>query len=83
MKHDEGTLQPAPVGQVDRVRQHFVSASCGGERCTMCGEPATHKVGEELQWDAPEAQRMRHNFTAYVCCVHFTAIFGRAVFCAA
>ena len=58
---------------------HWVSASCGGESCTMCGEPATHKVGEEIQWDDPN--KMRHNFTAYVCCNHFWKLFGSAVPC--
>ena len=42
----------------------------------MCGAPATHKVGEEILWDDPH--KMRHNLTAYVCCAHFTAIFGAA-----
>ena len=59
--------------------KHFVSGSCGGESCSMCGAQATHKVGEEIQWDDP--QQLRHNFTAYVCCDHFRAIFGSAVPC--
>lgn len=58
---------------------HFVSASCEGERCALCGKPATHKVGEELQWDDPMPNR--HNLTAYVCCAHFRAILGPAVPC--
>jgi hypothetical protein len=59
----------------------------------MCGEAATHKVGEEIPWDEPTAAVLagakpiipgpdRHNFTAYVCCKHFRSIFGPAVFCA-
>lgn len=35
--------------------RHFISATCGGEICghevengSYCGEPATHKVGEEV-----------------------------------
>jgi hypothetical protein len=59
---------------------HFVSASCEGESCSICGKPATHKVGEEIMWDDP--QKCRHNFTAYVCCEHFQMIFGSAVPCA-
>lgn len=43
-----------------------------------CGEPATHKVGEEIPIDDPER---RHNFTVYVCCHHFAQLFGNAVFC--
>jgi hypothetical protein len=71
---------------------HFVSASCGGEKCSMCGRQATHKVGEEISHDDPSNAkvmdggsivviRMRHNFTAYICCEHFMAIFGGAVPC--
>lgn len=71
---------------------HFVSVSCGGEKCSMCGEPATHKVGEEIPHDDPSSVLaldlgvpvnipMRHNFTAYVCCAHFREIFGSAVPC--
>jgi hypothetical protein len=33
--------------------RHFVSTSCGGERCSMCSKPATHKVGEEIMHDEP------------------------------
>lgn len=32
---------------------HFVSKSCGGEICSMCHKPATHKVGEEIMPDEP------------------------------
>jgi len=59
--------------------KHFVSASCGGEKCRMCNEPATHKVGEEIQWDDPAPER--HNLTAYVCCSHFLMIMGSAAGC--
>ncbi len=73
--------------------EHFISASCGGEHCRICGEPATHKVGEEIPHDEPNPWPMatakfmsirgagRHNFTAYVCCRHFRELFGDAVFC--
>ena len=56
--------------------KHFVSASCGGELCNVCNEPATHKLSEEIQWDDPE--QCRHEFTAYVCCMHFKMIMGQA-----
>lgn len=52
---------------------HFVSASCRGERC-RCGRPATHKVGEEIAHDDPDQNR--HNLTAYVCCIQFQQIMG-------
>ncbi|OHA86614.1 MAG: hypothetical protein A3A96_01950 [Candidatus Zambryskibacteria bacterium RIFCSPLOWO2_01_FULL_39_39] len=55
---------------------HFVSGSCEGEKCRMCKDPtpATHKVGEEILSDDPNP--IRHNLTAYVCCLHFGQIFG-------
>ena len=54
--------------------EHFVSQSCKGVSCRICGAPATHKVGEEIMHDDPMPSR--HNFTAYVCCQHFVDIFG-------
>jgi len=71
------------------MTKHFVSASCEGETCryARCGQPATHKVGEEIPFDyypAPDITHVpcRHNFTAYVCCDHFFDLFGSAVPCA-
>lgn len=58
------------------VADHFVSASCAGERC-RCGLAATHKLGEEIPHDDPLPNR--HNLTAYVCCAHFSEALG--VFC--
>jgi hypothetical protein len=52
----------------------FVSRSCGGETCTLCGKPATKKVGEEILSDDPNP--FRHNMTAYVCSEHFMMIFS-------
>jgi hypothetical protein len=66
------------------LMEHFVSASCGGEHCRVCGDPATHKVGEEIMHDDPSHESLytaRHNFTAYVCCDCFTMIMGPAVPC--
>lgn len=69
---------------------HFVSSRCKGEVC-RCGNPATHKVGEEIPRDDPmyskegsliqQLGRGRQNFTAYVCCACFREIMGDAVFC--
>lgn len=67
---------------------HFVSATCKGEACA-CGQPASHKVGEEIPNDEPTEEWCgmknrfadRHNLTAYVCCSHFRMLFGDAVFC--
>jgi len=53
---------------------HPVSGTCKGEICRICGQPATHKVGEEIPYDDPFP--VRHNFTAYVCCEDFSVIFG-------
>lgn len=58
---------------------HFISASCRGEKCHICGVPAAHKVGEEIASDDPNPSR--HNFTAYVCCEHFRTIMGPTVPC--
>lgn len=58
---------------------HFVSKSCGGERCSVCKEPATHKLGEEIPYDEPGP--FRHNLTAYVCCAHFTMVVGAVYPC--
>lgn len=58
---------------------HFVSASCNGEICRICNDPATHKVGEEILHD--DINQNRHNYTAYVCCKCFRNIFGNAVPC--
>lgn len=49
--------------------QSFVSVTCGGETCVLCGAPAANKVGEEIPFDHPH--RDRHNATAYVCAHHF------------
>jgi hypothetical protein len=67
------------------MTKHSVDASCVGEYCThftddmnmQCGEQASHKVGEEVLSDATPC----HNLTAYVCCKHFAAIFGKVRFC--
>jgi hypothetical protein len=59
--------------------EHFISTSCVGERCQICGAPATHKVGEEIPHDDPLPAR--HNLTAYVCCRHFKTLLGPAVSC--
>lgn len=41
------------------------SVSCDGETCTLCGQPADLKVGEEIAFDDPYPSR--HNLTAYIC----------------
>lgn len=58
---------------------HYVSGSCMGERCRMCGEKATHKVEETIFWD--DLVPNRHPYTAYICCGCFQSIMGPAVVC--
>jgi len=71
---------------------HFVSEFCKGEICGHCGNPATHKVGEEISFDEPQPELSdtfgfppviigRHNLTAYVCCERFRQLFGPAAPC--
>jgi hypothetical protein len=53
---------------------HFVSVTCHGERCLVCGQAASHKIGEEIPPDDPGPSR--HNLTAYLCCEHFGLVMG-------
>jgi hypothetical protein len=48
---------------------------CVDERCSLCGESATHKV-EESPRCQDEGVVSRHPFTNYVCCEHFGKIMG-------
>ena len=45
--------------------------SAGGEVCSTCEMPASHKISE-VTGDP------RHPFTAYVCCGHFWKVMGNA-----
>lgn len=56
--------------------ERFVSVTCEGEVCSICGKPAAAKVGEEIPFDDPNPHR--HNLTAYVCEGHFRQIMDRA-----
>jgi hypothetical protein len=69
--------------------KHWVSKTCEGENCSLCGRPASHKVGEEIAHDALGIEAVlaqdagdyyqiagRHNLTAYICCRHFAALMG-------
>lgn len=53
-------------------KDYFVSGTCIGEVCSVCGEDATNKLGEEIPYDHPH--KNRHNLTAYVCREHFLMI---------
>ena len=75
------------------MANHFVAKSCQGEKCSVCKAPATHKVGEEFPFLMPVEEAVpgsevytqpRHNFTAYLCCLHFSEVMGpfvRQYFC--
>ena len=52
----------------------FVSGCCEGEKCSVCGNPATNKLEETIFHDDPYP--MRHPLTAYVCKEHFRMIVG-------
>jgi hypothetical protein len=59
--------------------RHFVSASCGGETCSICHRPATHKVSEEIMDD--DERPIRHPLAAYLCCRCFRLVVGPAAKC--
>ena len=50
-------------------RLHIVPEYTIDERC-KCGAPATHKVEEVIE------SLECHPFTQYLCCLHFSEIFG-------
>lgn len=54
------------------IESRFISKTCIGEKCSVCGKPATNKLGEEIPYDDPYPNR--HNLTAYVCAEHFDMI---------
>ena len=54
----------------------FRSGACRGESCSICRQPADHKVEEAIQFDDPLPNR--HPLTAYVCHSCFVAIMGPA-----
>ena len=61
------------------MRAHAGSTLCQGETCRFdgCTADATHKLLEERGQDDPTP--VPH--TAFVCCVHFRAIFGARAEC--
>ena len=55
---------------------HYVLDSCEGEPCSVCHEPAKHKVEEVIDVFDKAGQIVRHPMTAYLCCKHFGDIMG-------
>jgi len=72
--HKMGSMDAQAV-----LHSYHVSLACRGERCSVCGVDATHKLGEEIMYDDPFPKR--HNLTAYVCCEHYMMILGPATRC--
>jgi hypothetical protein len=66
---DDGSAWAGPA-----TPKHFISASCGMQKCGACGWPATHKLEETIFHDDPLPAR--HPLTSYVCCAHFRLIVG-------
>lgn len=71
-----GSVETGETVQSEDGGQPFVSATCKGERCNVCGAPAEAKIGEEIAHDDP--MPYRHNLTAYVCREHFDMVLGVA-----
>lgn len=71
-----------------RKDHHFVSATIDGEKCHMCGWPASHQLAEIVPPDDPSNENTqtfprsgRRPLTAHVCCHHFTELLGPATGC--
>jgi len=54
------------------VDENWVSGSCQGEKCTVCGKPATKKIAEVIMPDDPN--KIRHELVGYVCTHHFDMV---------
>jgi hypothetical protein len=74
--HKAATPEPQAAPRA-AMSETFVSATCGGEKCSICGAPAAAKVGEEIAFDDPMPHR--HNLTAYICADHLDWIFTNRV----
>jgi hypothetical protein len=61
---------PATSVRLQDAFAHSPYPYAQGEKCRVCKDPATHKIGEYTT-------QQRHEFTAYLCCEHFGAIMGR------
>jgi hypothetical protein len=68
--NDSKHEKPCNIDIVSESR--FISKTCIGEKCSVCGKSATNKLGEEIPYDDPYPNR--HNLTAYVCAEHFDMI---------
>lgn len=59
--------------------EHVVSEACRGRGCQYygCGLRATHQISETVPGDAAA----RPAVSAFVCCTHFSRIFGQLAQC--
>lgn len=60
---------------------HLVYVANIGHYCSMCCDPATHKVGEERPTIVPDNATdllilAGHNMTNWLCCLHFRVAIG-------
>jgi len=55
---------------------HSVDVRAQEEKCSLCGQQATHKISEE--YPDLSITTDRHPFTHFVCCNCFGKIFGPA-----
>ena len=67
---------------------HLCLLSCAGQKCGMCPETATHKVGQDedeavavFVHEGKELRIPHHPLTQYVCCKCFRTIMGMIVQC--
>ncbi len=62
-------IYPLEEGDILSKNGHYKPHYSEGERCHLCGKPASHKVYESIS--AP-----RHALTTYLCCDDFSALMG-------
>ncbi len=65
-------LHQGDIMHFETTSVDFVSASCQGEKCSVCGKPATNKISEVIMPD--DQFPNRHEFTNYVCQEHFDMV---------
>jgi hypothetical protein len=64
-----------------RYPLHPVTPNCEGERCSVCQQPAAHKIAEEIIPIQHTHTWAFHGLTAYLCCEHFVLVMGSAALC--
>lgn len=59
---------------------HYIGRAMIGRKCSLCSEPASHKISEDIPPDDP-AIYCRPCHISFVCCEHFKKIMGPSVSC--